>query len=344
MRGILLPLAALSLLCLGILAQADVFNLGPGLTNLGMVTVGNPENSSDDIHTGHNGAVAYTYQIGKYEVTAAQYVDFLNHKAQTDTYGLYYPAMWGDYYYGCKIQRSGANGNYSYSVASNRANRPVNYVSYWSACRFTNWLHNGQGDGDTETGAYTLNDCNGLASDAIQRNVEAKWAISSEDEWYKAAYHDPTTNIYWKYPTQSNTRPSNTLATGTDPGNNATYYYGSYTVGNPYYMTEVGAHENSESAYATFDQAGNVYEWNETSGNDPYFYSPTHGLRGDSFGDTTRQSSLNLDASHRTYHDPTWQVEQVGFRVVALPVPEPATIITLIGGLTSLFTLKRRKR
>ena len=33
-------------------------------------------------------------------------------------------------------------------------NRPVNYVSFWDAARFSNWLHNGQGSGDTESGAY----------------------------------------------------------------------------------------------------------------------------------------------------------------------------------------------
>ena len=32
----------------------------------------------------------------------------------------------------------------------------------------------------------------------------------------------------------------------------------------PYYRTEVGAHENSASAYGTFDQGGNVQEFNET--------------------------------------------------------------------------------
>jgi HEAT repeat protein len=38
-----------------------------------------------------------------------------------------------------------------------------------------------------------------------------------------------------------------------------------YTIGPPHYRTEVGAHENSESAYGTFDQGGNVQEFNETA-------------------------------------------------------------------------------
>jgi hypothetical protein len=87
---------------------------------------------------------------------------------------------------------------YEYTVASSHVNRPVNLVSYWDACRFANWLHNGQptgaqGPGTTETGAYTLNGYNGVDGRTIQRNADWKWAITSEDEWYKAAYHKNAT-------------------------------------------------------------------------------------------------------------------------------------------------------
>lgn len=85
------------------------------------------------------------------------------------------------------ISRSGSSGGYSYSVVSDWANRPVSYVSYWDACRFANWLHNGQptgiqGPGTTETGAYTLYGHNGPHGRSIQRNAGAKWAVPSEDE------------------------------------------------------------------------------------------------------------------------------------------------------------------
>ena len=33
---------------------------------------------------------------------------------------------------------------------------PVSHISFFNALRFANWLNNGQGDGDSETGAYTL--------------------------------------------------------------------------------------------------------------------------------------------------------------------------------------------
>ena len=107
------------------------------------VTVGDTGNAADS--TGF-GAVSYTYQIGKYEVTAGQYTAFLNSVGGVDTYGLYNTNMWSNAY-GCKIQRSGSSGSYTYSVAADWANRPVNYVSWGSVARFANWLQNGQPTG-----------------------------------------------------------------------------------------------------------------------------------------------------------------------------------------------------
>src|SRR5262245_2655677 len=48
--------------------------------------IGSPGNAADT--TGF-GAVAYGYQIGTYEVTNGQYVEFLNAKAASDPLGLY---------------------------------------------------------------------------------------------------------------------------------------------------------------------------------------------------------------------------------------------------------------
>ena len=172
------------------LAQADVFNMSGGQTSLDFVTVGDPGNAPD---TTGLGAVSYTYSIGKFDVTAAQYVEFLNAVAKTDPYGLYTPSMAGSA--DCNIQRSGAPGSYSYSVDPQWANRPVNYVSFGDAARFCNWLQNGEpsraeGNGTTESGAYTLNGATtNSALLAITRNATATYFIPSENEWYKAAYY-----------------------------------------------------------------------------------------------------------------------------------------------------------
>lgn len=309
---------ALALLSLSTVAQADVFKMGPELANLETVLVGNAGNvgelSGGSIPGGFGpdkicGAVDYKYHIGKYEVTTAQYTDFLNYKAKTDTYGLYDYNMWSNIY-GCKIQRSGTSGDYVYSVAPDWANRPVNYVSYWDACRFANWLHNGQGDGDTETGAYTLNGYTGYDGRWIQRNPGAKWAISSENEWYKAAYYNKKGGKnagYWDYATQSNELPYNSL-TYPDGGNNANFNRGGYTIGSPYYLTNVGEFEKSESAYGTFDQSGNVWEWNEA-----LVVDSGRSVRGAAF-----DNIYELPASVHTYVYPANNLYGVGFRVVSL--------------------------
>ena len=330
---------------LGIAAQADVFNLGAGLTNLEMVTVGDPGNAADTrlwYGTSTWGSVGYTYNIGKYEVTAAQYCDFLNHKAKSDPYGLYNTAMdTAVNQYGCNIKRSGASDNYTYSVASDWANRPVNCVSYWNTCRFINWLNNGQGNGSTETGAYTLNGYTGNDGHTVQRNTEAKWFLPTEDEWYKAAYYQGggTNADYWLYPTQSNTEPSQTVTTP-DAGNNANFYTDAagYSIGAPYYRTNVGEFENSESAYGTYDQGGNVWEWNETIRN----YDGTYTFRF-ATGGAFNYSGSSTSAWSALAGNPTISVYAGGFRV-AEAVPEPSSILGILSGIAGLGGMALRKR
>jgi formylglycine-generating enzyme required for sulfatase activity len=280
------------------------------------------------------GAVDYEYNIGKYEVTAGQYCEFLNAVAGVDTYGLYNGDMWANHR-GCKIQRSGSPGSYTYSVAGDWANRPVNYVSWGDAARFVNWLTNGQGNGSTETGAYNLSGATTRAQllavvvpTAAQREtwsngVKPYFLLTSEDEWYKAAYYSGSGSTYYDYPTSSDSTPSNDLDLG---GNNATLYDNGYTIGVPYWRTEVGAHENSDSPYGTFDQGGNVWEWNEAIP-----HSSVRGLRGGSFLDNDYDSR----APYRGFTNPMYEDRWLGFRVAQ--VPEPATLSLLaLGGLAVL--------
>jgi len=123
------------------------------------VTVGDAGNAPDT--TGY-GAVGYEYRIGKYEVTIQQYTDFLNAVAQSDPYSLWNASSASDLNI-AGISRSGASGEYTYSVigpsgitptgASSPGHRPITYVSWFDAARFSNWMQNGQGAGSTETGA-----------------------------------------------------------------------------------------------------------------------------------------------------------------------------------------------
>ena len=107
-----MAVAAILLLAAG-MAQADFM--------IDTVRVGNANNTgewSGESYGGYGpnricGAVGYAYNIGKYEVTAGQYKDFLNAVAGVDMYALYNTNMWSSSY-GCKIERyagSGTSGN-----------------------------------------------------------------------------------------------------------------------------------------------------------------------------------------------------------------------------------------
>src|SRR5271167_4595907 len=85
-----LSLLAISIYAMAGVASADVFNLPQGQTSLQFVPIGDPGNAADS--TGY-GAVAYTYQMGQFDVTVAQYTQFLNSVAQTDAYALWNESM-----------------------------------------------------------------------------------------------------------------------------------------------------------------------------------------------------------------------------------------------------------
>jgi sulfatase modifying factor 1 len=321
MKKVFAVTAVLALLCLGGLAQANI--------SIDTVAIGDAGNAADTAsHSGNpsgQGSVSYNYNIGKYEVTAGQYTTFLNAKAKTDTYGLYNTYMADTGFRGCNIQRTGSAGSYTYTVASDWANKPVNYVSYWDACRFANWLGNGQGNGDTETGAYTLGGYNGPDGRTIQRNTGWTWAVTSEDEWYKAAYYKGGGG----YSLYAN-------GTSTAPGVETDSNYGGTAPDGTYLSVWDGTINGALEQNGTKDMMGNVWELNQAI---PYI-SGTYayrGLRGGSFS----TSSYDLQAVDRYYADPTRDYDRIGFRVSY--VPEPSSIIALLGGLVGLLGIRRRR-
>jgi len=198
------------------------FRLASSLNPLSLphfVTVGNAGNTNDS--TG-SGGVTYQYQIAKYLVTNSDYEDFLDAVAAADPYGLYNASMGSNARGG--ITRSGSSGSYTYSTRASMCAKPVTFVSWFDAARYCNWLHNGRGNGSTETGAYTLNGA--TTGNAVAKNAGALYWIPTENEWYKAAYHKSggRNTGYWRYATQSNDAPTAVAADATGNGPVATAY------------------------------------------------------------------------------------------------------------------------
>ncbi len=269
--------------------------------NIETMPVGNAGNTADT--TGY-GSVAYAYNVGKCEVTNAQYVEFLNAVAgTTDAYGLYNPNG--------GITKAGS----TYSVAGSgagAANRPVTYVSWYDAIRFANWLTSG----NTESGSYTI-EGGGINSGIIATMPDhaagsaAKWYLTSEDEWYKAAYYKA--GAYSSYAN----------GTGIVPVAGADSNYGS--VNSSPWDVGTGVVEQNGTA----DMMGNVWEWNET-----IVGGSSRGVRGGSFND----SFSRLRATYRTDSSPASESSSIGFRVSL--VPEPTSIATLC--LAGVWMLTRR--
>ncbi len=86
--------------------------------------------------------------------------------------------------------------------------------------------------------------------------------IPSENEWYKAAYYNGGTSTYSLYPNGQNTITTADANYGTSVG----------------VSTDVGSYSGDPSSYGTFDQGGNVWEWN-----DAVIAGASRGLRGGSW-------------------------------------------------------------
>jgi len=326
---------------------------------LDFVTIADPGNPNDTVTATDGsglsfGSVGYTYAIGTYEVTLLQYTAFLNAVAKTDTHNLYNPSMGTDLN-SKGITRSGSSGDFTYTAAGD-VNRPVTYVSWFDSARFTNWLENGQPEGaqmagTTETGAYTLNGAN--SGVAFGKNTGVHYWIPSESEWYKAAYYQPDAtggdvDGYWLYPTRTNAVPNSRNGSASDANSGNFYrddaiangFNGGFAVTNSTdssstqnYSINTGAYTLSQSYYGTFDQGGNVYEWNDA------VIGASRGLRGGGWN----SGSGILRATARDMFLPTNERSYVGFRIASDAVPEPGVTVSLFAA-GGLLLARRRHR
>ena len=277
-----------------------------------MVTVGNPGNAADagSSNPGY-GAVAYSYKIGKYHVTGSQYTAFLNAVGSTDSYSLYNSFM--DQSQGvAKISRSGTSGSYTYAVMESTGDLPIAHINWFDCARFANWMSNDQPSGaqtstTTENGTYNLNGAtsgNAVVVNATNPNtgLAPTYRIPLENEWYKAAYYKGgSTNAgYWTYATQSNSAPGNDPFYHSSP-NQANYnnFFGG--------STDVGFFNNSASFYGTFDQSGNIYQWNDLDGT----VGSSRGVRGGNFAN----NSSTISSSYRNTSSTATAGNGIGFRL-----------------------------
>jgi formylglycine-generating enzyme required for sulfatase activity len=292
------------------------------------VTIGNAGNTADTTGDPNPaGAVGYTYDIGKFEVSE----DMITK----------YNANFGN-----------AN-SLAITTDARGANKPATSVSWNAAARFVNWLNTSTGNPaaykfatgsgvNANIALWTSVDAGYDASNPY-RNSLAKYVLPSYNEWYKAAYYNHNDSTYYDYANGSNTAPT-AVASGTADN---TAVYGSIAQG-PADVDQAGG----LSPYGVMGLNGNAREWEESSynvssGNYNSDVSSYRGMRG---GDWLNPSFL-LSSSTRGYDLPSYGYYNVGFRVASLSssappaVPEPSMmVIGTLFGIGGLMAKRRMKK
>jgi sulfatase modifying factor 1 len=298
------------------------FGSGGNTFDMEFKTIGNPNNAADSTGAPNPaGAVGYTYGIGKFEVSR----DMINKFNASQSLQITLADM--------------------SSYGGNGANKPATGVSWNEAARFVNWLNTSQ----NYQAAYKFAPGSAV-NDDIQlwqpgdvgydvnnkyRNSLAKYVLPSYNEWYKAAYYNPTNSTYYDYANGSNTAPT-AVESGT--ANNTAVYGGQ--VG-PADVDQAGG----LSPYDVMGLGGNVFEWEESSGDLANSSgSSSRGLRG---GDWRGGSGNLLSSGRDVSISPSFENDvNFGFRVAMVePVPEPSMmVIGMMFGLGGLMAKRRMKK
>lgn len=279
-------------------AQADTFGTGGNEFTIDFVNIGNAGNAADT--TGY-GAVPYEYRVGTYEISQDA------------------------------ITKATASGMANVTAGAWTGNQPAANIQWYEAAAFVNWLNTSTG----KQAAYNLTfsgsswsmtlwssaDAWTAGGTNLYRHKDAFYFLPSENEWYKAAYYNPTGSNYFLYPTASDTAPT-AVASGTTTD---TAVYDQLFAQGPAGVNDAGG----LSPYGTMGQGGNVEEWNESAfdgaNNSP---SEFRAIRGGRWF----EAESDLRSSARGGLTPPGGDNTVGFRVASVPEPSTYALVLMAGG------------
>lgn len=235
------------------------------------VTIRDPGNIPYSGHdplsiVGDRGGVNYEYRIGRYELTSAQWVDFLNAMQLGDEIFGWIPNFWG----GTVVATS---PHYQFAlIGPETAMQPAAGIPWRAAAYYCNWLHNGRPTGfaNVQDGAYDASTFTATSSTTVgdqdTRHPNAKYWIPSVDEWLKAVHYDPdrfgaNDGGWWDYPYASNDPP--TSGWPDEGGETSAGVRGIDNFDADVWRLPLGAYSSSSTPWGLFDASGGGAEWLE---------------------------------------------------------------------------------
>lgn len=314
-----LAAGALALAGINSTLRADTFGAGPNTFTVDFVNIGNPGNADDagaggGLYSSPYGGVAYGYRMGKFEISQEQ------------------------------VEKASTGGLVGMLPSPHTGAEPTSR-NWLQAAAFVNWLNTTTGhqaaynltySGSWSMTLWSSGDAWQTGGENRYRHKDAYYFLPSEDEWYKAAYHqnDGMTANYWDYATGSNSVPTQELTGGTIPG--SAVFFDPVAIVNPGDPTDANL-AGGLSAYGTMGQNGNLSEWTE---------SDLAGVNGSANATrVTRGGAWNgpesyLRSSDRVIGDPNLDHFH-GFRVASIPEPTTALLLFSSG---VLFVLRRQRQ
>ncbi len=205
------------------------------------------------------GSINYLYNIGRTEVKTSEWMEFYNTFYGRAPIGE--PFAWGAVQTGNPALPFRLNPSLPQA-----ADLPVGGITWRTAARFCNWLHNNKssdlsaianGAYDTSTFGYV----GPRFTDQFTRNPDARYWIPSLDERMKAVYYDPNQpnngqNGWFTFGVNGTNTPPRYGPPGVGDAN-ANFEDGAFSI-------PLGAYPHMVSPWGVLDAAGATTEWTET--------------------------------------------------------------------------------
>ncbi len=235
--------------------------------------VNNPAWTGTNSYNNGRGSVGYEYNIGKFEVTTAQWVEFLSAAFDRPSNDQIPFVARPTVFSGFAVP--GNNGGVRWTVPAGTELRGVGGITWRTAAVYANWLHNGKATNREAflSGAYdvsTFGYVQGIGyTDQLTRSQGAKYWIPSLDEWLKAAHYDPSkanpdgsVGGWWTYSNGTDTPVRYGPPEFTCPEGPAQANASFFGPSNPY-LIPLGSYPDTTSPFGLLDVAGMTREWTE---------------------------------------------------------------------------------